>query len=260
MTGRHPVRVNITDWIPGTSNTGKFKKVEDRDNLALEEVTIAEILKQNGYKTFFAGKLHLGNKGHFPEDQGFDINIGGHHRGSPPGGYYSPWKNPRLTAKSDGEYLTERLTDETSHFIEEQSRGEEPFLVYLSYYKVHTPIQPYKKRVDKYKEQALQEPWRQIVEGDSWYHRSRVMKWPKFGPGEIRMIQPRDGIDGDIEIQAAIDSLPATGGKVRTLGVKGRSRYPISNPSKNPNGECWNGGVLENPYSIIPIIHYSKGI
>ena len=34
LTGRHPVRVNITDYIPGTSNTGKFKKVEDRDNLA----------------------------------------------------------------------------------------------------------------------------------------------------------------------------------------------------------------------------------
>ena len=33
LTGRHPVRVNITDYIPGLSNTGKFKKVEDRDNL-----------------------------------------------------------------------------------------------------------------------------------------------------------------------------------------------------------------------------------
>lgn len=65
--------------------------------------------------------------------------------------------------------------------------------------------------------QALQEPWRQIVEGDNWYHRSRVMKWPKFGPKETRLVPPGDGIDDDIEIQAAIDSLPPGGGKVVLL-------------------------------------------
>lgn len=154
MTGRHPVRVNITDWIPGTSKTGKFKHVEDRDNLALDETTIAEVLKSNGYQTFFAGKWHLGDEGHFPEDQGFDINIGGHHRGSPPGGYYSPWNNPRLEAKDNGEYLTERLTDETTAFIEAQSKKKKPFLAYLSYYNVHTPIQAYKKRIAEYEEKA----------------------------------------------------------------------------------------------------------
>ncbi|MDF1812218.1 MAG: sulfatase [Verrucomicrobiales bacterium] len=162
MTGRHPVRVNITDWIPGTSKSaGKFQHVKDRDNLALEEVTIAEVLKDNGYKTYFAGKWHLGDEGHYPEDQGFDVNIGGHHRGGPPGGYYSPWNNPRLDAKFDGEYLTERLTDETNSFMETQIQEETPFLVYLSYYNVHTPIQPYKKRIDEYKKKA------EALEGDT---------------------------------------------------------------------------------------------
>ena len=154
MTGRHPVRVNITDWIPGTSKTGKFKHVADRDNLALDETTIAEVLKANGYTTFFAGKWHLGDEGHFPEDQGFDINIAGHHRGSPPGGYYAPWNNPRLEAKADGEYLTERLTEETTAFIEAQTKKKKPFLAYLSYYNVHTPIQAYQKRIAEYEEQA----------------------------------------------------------------------------------------------------------
>ena len=154
LTGRHPVRVDITDWIPGTAKEGRFAKVEDRDNLALEEVTIAELLKEHGYRTFFAGKWHLGNEGHYPEDQGFDINIGGHERGSPPGGYYAPWNNPRLEAKEDGEYLTERLTEETNRFLEEQSGKDEPFLVYLSYYNVHTPIQAYEKRIAEYQEKA----------------------------------------------------------------------------------------------------------
>lgn len=152
MTGRHPVRVNITDWIPGMSAdrayNPRFQQIEDRDNLALKEVTIAEALKDNGYSTFFAGKWHLGDVGHLPTDQGFDFNIGGHHRGSPPGGYYAPFKNPFLPDQEPGEYLTERLTAESLKFLD--SQGQEPFLLYLSYYNIHTPIQPYQKRVEHY--------------------------------------------------------------------------------------------------------------
>ena len=155
MTGRHPVRVNITDWIPGSSNNKKNKLLhpQDRDNLALKEVTIAEELKSHGYQTFFAGKWHLGNEGHWPTDQGFDINIGGHHRGSPPGGYYAPWNNPALEPTKKGEYLTERLTEESTRFLENRNT-DKPFLLYLSYYNIHTPIQAYKKHIDHYQKKA----------------------------------------------------------------------------------------------------------
>lgn len=157
LTGRHPVRVDITDWIPGRATStvpdAKFAHVDDRDNLALEETTIAEVLRENGYETFFAGKWHLGDKGHWPTDQGFDFNIGGNSKGSPPGGYYAPWKNPTLQAKAPNEYLTERLTDESVRFLSERDK-EKPFLLYLSYYNVHTPIQPYKKRVAHYEDKV----------------------------------------------------------------------------------------------------------
>ena len=155
MTGRHPVRVDITDWIPGQSNNNRNKLLhpEDRNNLAHKEVTLAEELKSHGYQTFFAGKWHLGSEGHWPEDQGFDVNIGGHHRGSPPGGYYAPWKNPALKAKKQGEYLTERLTEESLKFMKNRDKAK-PFLLYLSYYNIHTPIQPYKKRIEYYQEKA----------------------------------------------------------------------------------------------------------
>ena len=155
LTGRHPVRVDITDWIPGLPNrkTNKLLHPDDRENLALEEVTVAEELKKHGYQTFFAGKWHLGNEGHWPTDQGFDYNIGGHHRGSPPGGYYSPWTNPTLESKRKGEYLTERLTEESIHFLESREK-EKPFLLYLSYYNIHTPIQAYRKHIDHYEKKA----------------------------------------------------------------------------------------------------------
>ena len=155
MTGKHPVRVDITDWIPGQSNrpTNPLLHPEDRHSLPLKEVTLAEALKQHGYQTFFAGKWHLGKEGEWPTDQGFDINIGGHHKGSPPGGYYAPWTNPALKAKRKGEYLTERLTAESAKFLESRDKTK-PFLLYLSYYNIHTPIQPYKKRIDHYKSKA----------------------------------------------------------------------------------------------------------
>ena len=155
MTGRHPVRVDITDWIPGSANrkTNKLIHPEDRDNLALEEITIAEELKGHGYQTFFAGKWHLGNEGHWPTDQGFDFNIGGHHRGSPPGGYYAPWNNPTLEAKKKDEYLTERLTEESTRFLENRD-SDKPFLLYLSYYNIHTPIQAYRKHIGHYQKKA----------------------------------------------------------------------------------------------------------
>ncbi|MDX1965964.1 MAG: sulfatase [Planctomycetaceae bacterium] len=157
LTGRHPVRVDITDWIPGQQAAKeanpRFQQVNDRDNLALEEVTIAEALKQEGYQTFFAGKWHLGDAGHLPTDQGFDINIGGFNAGSPPGGYYGPWKNPYLKQNFDGEYLTERLTSESINFLKTR-QPEQPFLLYQAFYNVHTPIQPYKKRLPHFAEKA----------------------------------------------------------------------------------------------------------
>ncbi len=155
LTGRHPVRLNITDWIPGQPNrdSNRLLHPEDLHQIPLEEVTIAEALKSHNYDTFFAGKWHLGDEGHWPTDQGFDINIGGNSKGSPPGGYYAPWENPTLQAKNEDEYLTERLTSESIQFLNQRDENR-PFLLYLSYYNVHTPIKPYKTRIEHFEDKA----------------------------------------------------------------------------------------------------------
>lgn len=150
LTGRYPSRIGITDWIPGHDPKNKpLIGPKDLNELPLEEVTFAEVLKDEGYKTFFAGKWHLGGVNFLPEDQGFDINIGGHHKGSPPGGYYSPYRNPKLIDGPEDEYLTDRLTSESIEFLE--SNKNNPFLLYLSYYTVHTPIQACKRYLEKFK-------------------------------------------------------------------------------------------------------------
>ena len=151
LTGKHPARVNITDWIPGDDpKNRKLLGPADLDVLPLKEITIAEILKQNGYHTFFAGKWHLGDQGFLPDDQGFDVNIGGYHKGQPPGGYHSPYKNPYLTDGPEGEFLTDRLTNESIKFLD--TIKDHPFFLYLPYYTVHTPIQANKQHVDKFKQ------------------------------------------------------------------------------------------------------------
>ena len=149
MTGLHPSRLNITDWIPGADPKDRMLLgPQDLNELPLARKTIAEVLKDQGYHTFFAGKWHLGNQGYHPEDQGFDYNFGGHHKGQPPGGYYSPYDNPKLVDGPEGEYLTDRLTDESIKFIADHK--EKPFLLFLSYYTVHTPIQASKRHVEKF--------------------------------------------------------------------------------------------------------------
>ena len=152
MTGKHPSRVNITDWIPGVDPKNRpLLGPQDLHQLPLNEITIAEKLKQSGYKTFYAGKWHLGSQGYYPEENGFDINVGGFEKGSPMGGYYSPYKNPKLSDGPEGEYLTDRLTSESISFIENHDKSQ-PFVLFLSFYNVHTPIQPNLKHVNYFKE------------------------------------------------------------------------------------------------------------
>jgi len=249
MTGRHPVRVDITDWIPGSSagRGAKFQTVRDRDNLALEEVTIAEALKQHGYQTFFAGKWHLGDKGHWPTDQGFDVNIGGCQAGSPPGGYYAPWTNPTLQAKEKDEYLTERLTGESLEFLAARDRGK-PFLLYLAYYNVHTPVTPYQKRYAHYQEKAARLFDTPTPYGEEHAGFSRLRQ---DNPAFASMVAAVDDSVG--EVLGALDTLELTdntvviffsdNGGLCTLGGRGGSTCNL--PLRSGKGWLYEGGVRE---------------
>src|SRR5690606_15064221 len=79
ITGMHPNRVNITDWLPGQDpRDKKLLGPQDGDALSLDEITMAELLGEAGYRSAFVGKWHLGEEEEFwPTGQGFDLNIGG---------------------------------------------------------------------------------------------------------------------------------------------------------------------------------------
>lgn len=155
ITGKYPTQVDATNFFSG-KRAGKFNPAPLNGQMPLEEVTIAQALKTRDYATFFAGKWHLGpTEKFFPQNRGFDINIGGGHNGGPYTGkrYFAPFENPQMKEESpDGEHLPTRLARETTQFIDDNR--DSPFLAYLAFYSVHTPLMGRPDLIEKYQKKA----------------------------------------------------------------------------------------------------------
>jgi len=149
MTGMYTPRhgiFTVGDPRRGNHKHRKLEPIENKTVLADEFVTVAELLKQAGYKTASMGKWHLGAD---PTTQGFDVNVAGKEWGSPSGGgYHSPLNYPNLKIEEKGAYLTDALTDRAIEFIEDNK--SQPFFLYLTHYAVHTPIQAKDTLEEKY--------------------------------------------------------------------------------------------------------------
>ncbi|MDF9833565.1 arylsulfatase A-like enzyme [Ereboglobus sp. PH5-5] len=152
MTGRYATRAGATDWF-GAKRGGRFQPAQMIHHMPLEEVTLAGRLRETGYQTFFVGKWHLGaDEKYWPEHRGFDTNVAGWMRGSP-GSYFSPYKNPRLPDGPAGEFLTDRLASESIALLRSRDKTR-PFLLYHSFYQVHTPLRAPAELIEKYKAKA----------------------------------------------------------------------------------------------------------
>ncbi len=164
MSGKYPVSTGITDWIyherpsdsPSGNSRGRLIDSPYLDHLPLEEVSLAKGLKEGGYQTWHVGKWHIGKEPWYPENHGFDKNIGGCHLGAPgEAGYFSPWEIDGLKDADvpEGTYLTDYLTDRTLDLLKERD-SDHPFFLNLWYYSVHTPIEAKEDKIRKYEEKA----------------------------------------------------------------------------------------------------------
>lgn len=256
MAGRHPSRVDATNFFSGR-RSGRFLPAELNDRMALEEETLAEAFHDAGYKTAFLGKWHLGPTEEFwPKAQGFDFNVGGHHKGSPPGGYFSPYKNPRMDSGPKGEHLTRRLTDEAISLIEEMK--DEPFFLYLSFYTVHTPLQAPQDLVAKYREKSKRLG---LDEKEEFADEEQV--WPNAKPRRVRTLQRHATYAAMVEsmdtaVGRVLEKLQDVGVDDNTIicftsdngGLSTSEGSPTSNlPLRGGKGWLYEGGIRE-PYII----------
>ncbi len=144
-TPRHEI-FNVGTGPRGKSQHRRLHHVPGTDTLRPDIRTWANQLHDAGYRTASMGKWHVSND---PTKHGFDINIGGTHSGSPPRGYYPPHpKAPGLEDAPKDEYLTDRLSQEAVKFI--GGAGKKPWMLYMTYFAVHTPLNANKELEPKY--------------------------------------------------------------------------------------------------------------
>jgi len=256
MTGKSAARHGITDWI-GARTGEEWRRYNRNDkllppdyihNLPHDYTTLPEALKQEGYKTFFAGKWHLGGKGSWPEDHGFDINIGGWDAGSPMGGYFSPFKNPNLKNNEDGENLSMRLANETVKFMKDNK--DDNFFAFLSFYAVHGPIQTTQEKWAKYRKKAESNG---IKESGFKMGHSLPIRQTQDNPIYAGLVESMDDAVGTV-----LDALKEMGLDENTIviftsdngGVAAGDGFATSNlPLRGGKGYQFEGGIRE-PYFI----------
>jgi len=256
MTGKYPARHGITDWIGAPQGTAwkrntRMLPPHYQHQLAAGDTTLAEAFREAGYHTFFAGKWHLGGKGSLPEDHGFQINKGGHRRGSPPGGYFAPYKNPKLPDGPNGESLPLRLGRETAKFIDDHA--DKPFLAYLSFYSVHAPIQSTKTRWAKYRAKAAKRP---APKNRFLIDRTSPVRQVQDHPVYAGMIEAMDDAVGLALVALARNGLmdntiiifTSDNGGVSAGDGKATSNLPL----RGGKGRQWEGGIREPVHIVWP--------
>ena len=251
MTGKYPTRVRATNFFSG-KRSGKFKPAPLNNNMPLSEITLPQMLKGAGYATFFAGKWHLGeSEEYYPQNRGFDFNVGGHKRGGPYTGkrYFAPFENPQMKVESPaGDHLPDRLARDTAAFIAQHK--DEPFLAYLSFYSVHTPLMGRPDLVQKYKVKA------EGVEGQEFAGEEQI-----FGnkPRKVRVLQKHAVYAAMVEamdeaIGKVLQQVEDSGVADRTVivftsdngGLSTSEGSPTSNlPLRGGKGWVYEGGIRE---------------
>lgn len=251
MTGKYPTRVAATNFFSGR-RSGRFNPAPLNDKMPLNEITLAQLLKTKGYATFFAGKWHLGpSEAYYPQNRGFDINIGGHHRGGPYTGkkYFAPFENPQMKEESPaGDHLPARLARDTAAFIE--ANKDKPFLAYLSFYSVHTPLMGRPDLVEKYRAKAA------LIEGQEFGEEEQV-----FGDRirKVRILQKHAVYAAMVEAMDAavgqvLQQLEDCGVAENTVvfftsdngGLATSEGLPTSNlPLRGGKGWIYEGGIRE---------------
>ena len=147
ISGQYCPRTGVYTVGSGARGLDKFRRMVPVRNvtaLPLDKVTLADALKEAGYRTGMFGKWHLGNDAeHHPSRRGFDEAI------QSAGRHFNFRTNPKTETKP-GEYLADFLTDRALEFIDRSK--DRPFFLYLPHFAVHTPLRAKPELIDRFKD------------------------------------------------------------------------------------------------------------
>ncbi len=239
MTGKYPQRTGITDYIPGM-RSGKLLSAPNADHLALEEVTIAERLRDNGYSNFFAGKWHLGGGEFSPNAQGFGPGL---TSGDGTKGFLQFWyphSDVPVPDMKDDPKTTDRIANEAVAFI--QQHKDKPFFAYLPFLAVHTPIKGRADLVAKYEAKAATAP------PEAWgKERERQVRLVQRNPEYAAMLEQMDSAIG--RVLAAVHDQGLDDNTIIVFtsdngGLSTSEGHPTSNvPLRGGKGWLYEGGI-----------------
>ncbi|MBM4019655.1 MAG: arylsulfatase [Planctomycetes bacterium] len=150
LTGLYPHQAGVGHMVGDNGLPGYRGFLNDRC------VTVAEVLRQGGYRTLMTGKWHVGeDRPHWPCDRGFDhyfglVSGGSNYWRLDPGRRMARDNEP---AQPQGErfYMTDAFTDAAVEFLEKFGRGRQPLLMYVAYTAPHWPLHAWPEDIDKYK-------------------------------------------------------------------------------------------------------------
>lgn len=229
LSGKYPATIKLTDWLPGRLDFPfqKLKNIKINQHLPYQSATIAEVLQKNGYRTAVFGKWHLGEDSASTARQGFELHIPDWNKGWPNKGYLAPYGLKGLEDAPDGEYLTDRLTDEALLYMEENK--EHPFFLYLSHFAVHDPIEGRPGLVEKYRKKLDREtspntpPF--VMEGNpdaSTDHKAEQTYegYRIFHDGTVKIKQHQDNVEFAGMVESMDESLGHVLDKLKELGIE----------------------------------------
>ncbi len=218
MTGKYPARLHLTDFIKGQEFPDSLLSQPDwQKYLPLQEITLAEVFRENGYRTALFGKWHLsrekqppGSLPFNPDKQGFDE-------------YMITYKPVR--GKTDPDHDPHNIDSITRRSVQfmEQHRNR-PFLLVVSHNAIHDPIMESEIRVERYERQ---------------FTGSRYRVDPRLGAMVSRLDQST-GV-----ILRTLDQLGLTGHTLILFCSDngGKEHYASQHPFRRGKGWLYEGGI-----------------